>query len=647
MDIDKLFKVPKLPTGGNKRRMPDLPSAEVLKRMRLDAEGTSSVTTTTTTTTVKNVTTTRKATVEDVDEDEDMDVDTSRDSTEFAPGGDADYFTEEDDEGRFFGGGLTKEQKEILNIFEKAAGQDGVQDEGEMTPAHIRRLVLKFERAATKNQEQRAKHADDPAKFIDSEADLDSAIKALLPLAQAPARAYPELAKGGGAARLASLLSHENADIALDVVELIHELTDEDSGEDALDDDDEDEDQEYTREEALKLLVDTFLENSVLELLVQNLDRLNESEDADRQGVFQILGIFENMLSINPQLANELVARTSLMKWLLQRVEAKTYDENRGYAAEILAILLQDHTANRLQFGQLDGVEALLKVLSQYRKRDPADADETEFMENLFDVLCSALAEMEIKKLFLKSEGVDLMVLMMKEKMQSRSRSIKVLDHALSSPAGSANCEAFVEALGLKTLFPAFMGKHSSTGKKGTKEQQPAQEDTAHVLGILSSLLSNLASGTPARTRLLAKFVDAGYEKVDRLLELREGAENRLRVTERDIEQEKKQLEVAGEEVGQNEEDLWFIRRLEGGLFTLQTIDYILAWICMEDDGVRAHAQTLLARKSKTLKDVVKVLQGFLDSATDEADVVLDENGEPAPTQRMILTELVAFLDAC
>lgn len=42
------------------------------------------------------------------------------------------------------------------------------------------------------------------------------------------------------------------------------------------------------------------------------------------------------------------------------------------------------------------------------------DADETEFMENVFDSLCSALAEPEIKKLFLDSEGIDLMVLMLK-----------------------------------------------------------------------------------------------------------------------------------------------------------------------------------------------------------------------------------------
>ena len=35
-------------------------------------------------------------------------------------------------------------------------------------------------------------------------------------------------------------------------------------------------------------------------------------------------------------------------------------------------------------------------------------------MENLFDTLCSALLEPEIKKLFHEAEGVDLMLIMMK-----------------------------------------------------------------------------------------------------------------------------------------------------------------------------------------------------------------------------------------
>jgi beta-catenin-like protein 1 len=62
----------------------------------------------------------RRATVEDELED-DMDA-------LFAPGGDADYYVEEDEEGRFYGGGLTSEQKQILSIFERAEGE-GDQDD--------------------------------------------------------------------------------------------------------------------------------------------------------------------------------------------------------------------------------------------------------------------------------------------------------------------------------------------------------------------------------------------------------------------------------------------------------------------------------------------------------------------------------------
>lgn len=34
------------------------------------------------------------------------------------------------------------------------------------------------------------------------------------------------------------------------------------------------------------------------------------------------------------------------------------------------------------------------------------------------------------------------------------------------------------------------------------------------------------------------------------------------------------------------DQNMFYLRRLDGGLFTLQTLDYILAWIAMEDDGV-------------------------------------------------------------
>jgi beta-catenin-like protein 1 len=55
---------------------------------------------------------------------------------------------------------------------------------------------------------------------------------------------------------------------------------------------------------------------------------------------------------------------------------------------------------------------------------------------------------------------------------------------------------------------------------------------------------------------------------------------------EQEIDGEKKAQLEAGEKIGVEEEDAWYMRRLDGGLYTLQTVDYILAWIVMEDDGV-------------------------------------------------------------
>ena len=62
----------------------------------------------------------------------------------------------------------------------------------------------------------------------------------------------------------------------------------------------------------------------------------------------------------------------------------------------------------------ISGKYRVLTSHKQYRRRKPVDADEEEYMENVFDVLCAALSEPEIKKQFLDAEGFDLMVLILK-----------------------------------------------------------------------------------------------------------------------------------------------------------------------------------------------------------------------------------------
>jgi beta-catenin-like protein 1 len=128
-------------------------------------------------------------------------------------------------------------------------------------------------------------------------------------------------------------------------------------------------------------------------------------------------------------------------------------------------------------------------------------------------------------------------IYLVREKRESRARAIKVLDHALSGNAGTDACETFVEALGLKTLFSALMGK-SISKKKAVAVS--AGEETSHVLGIISSLFTNLPSDSASRIRVLAKFAESGYEKVEKLLEIREGATGRLKAVDKEIEAEKK-----------------------------------------------------------------------------------------------------------
>ena len=69
-------------------------------------------------------------------------------------------------------------------------------------------------------------------------------------------------------------------------------------------------------------------------------------------------------MGFNPALSSKLVTQTHLMTWLLKRIQAKSHDENRAYAAELLSILLQNRNENRLVLSENDGIEIILKVLS-------------------------------------------------------------------------------------------------------------------------------------------------------------------------------------------------------------------------------------------------------------------------------------------
>ena len=171
--------------------------------------------------------------------------------------------------------------------------------------------------------------------------------------------------------------------------------------------------------------------------------------------------MFEN-LSSQVHIAEKIGEDSNIMPWLLARIQKKErpVSQNEQYSAEILAILLQSSTKTRERFISLDGVDVLLQLLSQYRKRDPEkDSDEEEYAENLFDCLVCLVDDDAGKEKFLEGEGIELVQIMLKEGKFSKLRAIRTLDHALGGLEGVAACERLVEVAGLRTIFGMFMRK--------------------------------------------------------------------------------------------------------------------------------------------------------------------------------------------
>ena len=354
-------------------------------------------------------------------------------------------------------------------------------------------------------------------------------------------------------------------------------------------------------------------------LLVQNLERLDEKVKEDFDGVHNTLAIIENMCEVKNTGVCTAGGEQGLLTWLMKRIRIRQYDNNKLYAAEILAILLQGNERNQKLLGEKDGIDILLQSLAYYKRRDPGSVDETEMMENLFDSLCSALMFSPNRDRFLKGEGLQLMILMLKEKKMSRKSALKVLNHAMSNKDGVANCVKFVEVYGLRSLFPAFM----KTPKKILKSGGSEMEHEEHVCSIIMSLLKNIQG--PHKERLISKFVENDHEKVERLLELHFKYQHRVQEIDKQIINEKRlNVTIESEE---NEMDI-YLRRLDAGLFILQMVNFIIAELYTSSvSSISTLIGVLLNQHNDSLKSVKATLEEHAGNLGDQNIGVEGTNG--------------------
>nr|XP_033819746.1 beta-catenin-like protein 1 isoform X1 [Geotrypetes seraphini] len=491
---------------------------------------------------------------------------------------------------------------EDIDDDKKAAQMADKEEEEEeedepLDESSVKKMILTFEKRSYKNQELRIKFPDNPEKFMESELDLNDIVQEMHVVATMP-DLYHLLVELNAVHSLLGLLGHDNTDVSIAVVDLLQELTDIDTL--------------HESEEGAEVLIDSLVDGQVIALLVQNLERLDESVKEESDGVHNTLAIIENMTEFRPEICTDAVQQ-GLMQWLLKRLKAKMpFDANKLYCSEILAILLQNNDSTRELLGELDGIDVLLQQLSVFKRHNPNTAEEQEMMENLFDSLCSCLMLSSNRERFLKGEGLQLMNLMLREKKMSRSSALKVLDHAMIGPEGADNCHKFVDILGLRTIFPLFMKSPKKIKKIGTSEK----EHEEHVCSILASLLRNLKG--QQRTRLLNKFTENDSEKVDRLMELHFKYLDAMQVADKKIEGEKHDMVRRGEIIDDDIEDEFYLRRLDAGLFVLQLICYIMAEISNASiTQIRQRVHQILNMRGSSLKIVRHILKEYAENIGD------------------------------
>ncbi|VEL15912.1 unnamed protein product [Protopolystoma xenopodis] len=152
-------------------------------------------------------------------------------------------------------------------------GEDSVDE------AAVRRLALALEKRTLANQEARTKYADQPKRFMDSEIELQETLEEMQILAANPSLYHILASQTRPVSLLLGLLSHENTDIALAVLDLLYELFEPRGLAEA-------------GREATDPLIDAMvLQGHLGQLMAHNLSRMDETSKDEAEGVHKTLGI--------------------------------------------------------------------------------------------------------------------------------------------------------------------------------------------------------------------------------------------------------------------------------------------------------------------------------------------------------------------
>jgi beta-catenin-like protein 1 len=157
----------------------------------------------------------------------------------------------------------------------------------------------------------------------------------------------------------------------------------------------------------------------------------------------------------------------------------------------------------------------------------------------------------------------------------ARIFALKVLNHALSGSGSEALALYFMDAGGMKRVFPIFLGQGVRKLANAYPNEFSEPKDDEHIISILLSLWKSSFDKPEYRARLVSKFVENEGEKSVRLVACYQVYKLRVGIIESDFEML----------IPENRDmDIEYLRRLDSGLYTLQIICLVVAFVYLEAD---------------------------------------------------------------
>eukprot|EP01084_Bolivina_argentea_P153922 268360_1 len=477
----------------------------------------------------------------------------------------------------------------------------------------LQKTMKTLKEAIKKNEQQRSKFSNTPIKFRDSEIALNDVIQELsLKLPESP-HLYRDFVLFKGCDYLLTLLMHENIDIVSTIIGFIKELTEADN---------------YIESQSAIIFIVTFIQQKGIQILVQNLERLHDAniitksdnncegkdnddeEEDDSQTIFAVLSILENISEIDMDFCVDIVKQCKLFRMLLNgmRKERKKFDEIQLYLSELLCIYLQpmdDDMTIYEEFAKIKGCDKILDLLQyKYQCFDPILSEEKEYVCNLCDALSSSLASTVNQNKFNQSpNSMKILIILIKQKNYLKQGCLQALSFAVTNH--QKNCIKLIENNGIKTIFWAFMNRKKI--KKKYKKDHNIDKIEEYLCCIMVHLFCNLCDIN--LLRLINKFKEKDYEKIERLIELH--AKYMTKLEDNDIKEKNQRIKNDIEKETFAER---YARRLDNGLYILQMIDMTIAFI-----------YTFTKQNNNEIKQRIIQVLNQCDMDIDQVKIILKE----------------------